>query len=59
MNISVINSKGHLIKNLVEEVQNAGTYEVEFDAASLPDGIYYYQLNTVDFLETKEMILQK
>jgi len=69
INISVFNSKGQIIKNLIDEVQDAGTYEIEFsakggsayggNAASLPDGIYYYQINTVDYLETKQMILKK
>ena len=59
VNISVFNSKGHLIKNLITKKQDAGTYEIEFNAASLPEGIYFYQINTHDFLETKEMILLK
>ena len=59
INISVFNSKGHLIKNLITQKQDAGTYEIEFNADSLPEGIYYYQINTGDFLETKEMILSK
>ena len=59
INISVFNSKGHAIKNLIKKKQDAGTYEIEFNAASLPEGIYYYQLNTLDFLETKKMILEK
>ena len=59
INISVFNSKGHLIKNLITQKQDAGTYEIEFNAASLTEGIYYYQINTTDFLETKEMILEK
>ena len=47
------------MKNLITEKKDAGTYEIEFNATSLPEGIYYYQLNTSDFLETKEMILVK
>ena len=59
INISVFDSKGHQIKNLITEKQDAGIYEIEFNASSLPEGIYYYQLNTSDFLEKKEMILVK
>ena len=59
VNISVFDAKGKLIKNLIDKEHNAGTYEVEFNSASLTEGIYYYQINTTDFLETKEMILEK
>ena len=59
VNVSVFDAKGKLIKNLIDKEQNAGTYEVEFNAALLSEGIYYYQINTKDFLETKEMILIK
>ena len=34
-------------------------YEVTFDATTLPSGVYFYQLKTVGFIETKKMILMK
>jgi len=36
-----------------------GNYEINFDATSLSSGIYFYQLQTEDFVETKKMILMK
>ena len=59
VNISIFDSKGRIVKNLIHKKHDAGTYEIEFNAASLPDGIYYYRINSVDFLETKEMIIKK
>jgi len=42
--ISIYNSNGKLIKRVTKDKQEAGTYEIEFNASTLPDGIYYYQL---------------
>ena len=59
VNISVFDTKGQLIQNLIDKEHNAGTYEIEFNAASLSEGIYYYQLRAEEFIETKKMILTK
>ena len=45
------------IATLVNEQKPSGTYEVEFNAIDLPSGVYFYQLQAGDFLETKKMIL--
>lgn len=54
--LEVFDSESKLIKKLVDEEREAGTYEVEFDARSLPKGIYIYQLQEGDFLSTKKML---
>jgi hypothetical protein len=36
-----------------------GTYGVEWNASGLPSGIYFYQLKSNEFVETKKMILMK
>ena len=43
----------------VDEYKPAGTYEVEWDASGYPSGVYFYQLKTESFVETKKMILIK
>ncbi|NWF49211.1 MAG: PQQ-dependent sugar dehydrogenase [Ignavibacteriaceae bacterium] len=50
---------GRIIKTLVEENQQPGVYEINFDAPDLPSGIYFYQLSAGDFRDTKKMILLK
>ena len=50
---------GNEVVTLVNEYKPAGTYEVEWDAGNYPSGVYFYQLTTENFIETKKMILMK
>jgi parallel beta-helix repeat protein len=50
---------GKDIATLVNEVKSAGEYEVKFDAPELPSGIYFYQLRSGSFSQTKKMLLLK
>ncbi len=59
VNISVFDTKGHLVKNLIDEVQDAGTYEIEFNAASLSSGVYFYKISSGNFTAVKKMLLMK
>jgi len=57
--IKVYDLLGREIATLVNEEKPAGEYEVEFDAAGLTSGVYFYQLRTREFIQTKKMILMK
>jgi hypothetical protein len=50
---------GKEVAVLVNEKQAPGEYEVNFDAGSLPSGVYFYKLTAGDFSEIKKMILIK
>lgn len=53
---------GNEIITLVNEQQQPGTYEVEFNAGqivNLSSAVYFYQLKAGNFVETKKMILNK
>jgi len=50
---------GKEIATLVNEKQNAGTYEVTFDGSGLTSGVYFYKLTCGDFSEVKKMLLIK
>ena len=55
--LKVYNVLGKQIKVLVNEEKPVGTYEIEFNAAGLPSGVYFYRLQAGDFVETKKMVL--
>jgi hypothetical protein len=57
--IKVYDILGKEMGILVNEEKPAGNYEVEFDASTLPSGVYFYQLKSGSFIETKKMILMK
>ncbi|MBK7978792.1 MAG: T9SS type A sorting domain-containing protein [Ignavibacteriae bacterium] len=57
--IIVYDVLGKEIKTLVNENKSPGNYEVNFDASNLANGVYYYQLKSGDFVQTKKMVLLK
>ena len=50
---------GNEVATLVNEQKSAGNYNVDFDASNLSSGIYFYQLQSGNFTESKKMILLK
>lgn len=55
----VFDAIGREIATLVNETQQPGNYEVEFDASRLTSGAYFYRIQAGEFVETKKMILMK
>ncbi len=55
--LTVYDVLGREIRILVNEKQNPGEYEVEFDANNLPSGVYIYRIQSNDFVQAKKMIL--
>ncbi|UCH66059.1 MAG: T9SS type A sorting domain-containing protein [Ignavibacterium sp.] len=59
VSLVVYNTLGENIKDLVNVVQEAGSHSCEFDATSLPNGIYFYRIQAGDYIETKKMVMMK
>jgi len=55
----IYNTLGESVMQLVNEEKEAGRYSVEFNATSLPSGIYFYSIQAGTFIETKKMVLMK
>jgi alkaline phosphatase D len=50
---------GREVATLVNQNQKPGNYEVVWDATNQQSGVYFYQLTTNDFVETKKMLMIK
>lgn len=59
VSLKVYNVLGKEIATLVSEEMNAGTYEVKFDASNLSSGVYFYKIESGNFVKTNKMILMK
>jgi hypothetical protein len=57
--LKVYDVLGNEIAILVNEEKPVGYYEIEFNAYSLPSGIYFYRLQAGEFIQVKKMILLK
>ena len=57
--LKVYDILGKEVFTLVDEYKQAGKYETEFNASTLPCGVYYYQAKAGDFEKTLKMILLK
>jgi|WetSurMetagenome_2_1015567.scaffolds.fasta_scaffold01553_13 photosystem II stability/assembly factor-like uncharacterized protein len=55
--ITVYDLLGREVAILVNEEKPAGNYKIEFNASSLTSGVYYYQIKSGNFTQTKKMIL--
>jgi hypothetical protein len=59
VNLIIYDVMGREVAVLVNGRQQAGAYEVKFDAASLASGTYFYKLTAGDFVSVKKMALLK
>ena len=57
VSLNVYDILGREVATLVNEQQQSGNYEVSFHASKLSSGVYYYQIRSGSFLETKKMLL--
>ena len=57
--LAVYNLLGEEVKVLKNEYMNAGSFNVSFDAASLPSGMYLYKIETAQFSSVRKMMLMK
>jgi subtilisin-like proprotein convertase family protein len=57
--LKVYDILGREVATLVNETNQAGVYNVDFNAANLASGIYFYRIKTGDFTAIKKMVLVK
>lgn len=57
--LKVYDVLGKEVATLVNEIKNAGTYSVDFNASTFSSGIYFYKIETNGFSSVKKMMLIK
>jgi len=57
--LKVYDLLGNLVKSLVNNEQEAGSYEVVFDASDYSSGIYFYTITAGKFTASKKFVLLK
>jgi len=59
VNLTVYNMLGEKVTNLINQNMKAGRYEIKFDASKYASGIYFYRLESGQFISVKKMMLLK
>ena len=57
--MKIYNILGQVVETLINKEQNAGNYEVTFNASKLSSGVYIYNITTGNFTSSKKMLLLK
>jgi hypothetical protein len=59
VSLKIYNMLGEEIATLVSEKLNPGRYKKEWNAGNYASGVYFYRLDTVEFVQTKKLVLIK
>jgi photosystem II stability/assembly factor-like uncharacterized protein len=57
--LNIFDISGREIQTLLNESLQPGSYEATFNGSNLSSGIYFYKLQSGDFIDTKKMLLIK
>jgi len=57
--LSVFDSRGNVVRDILNERKNAGEYSAEFNGNGLSSGVYFYKLEVNGISETKRMLMIK
>ncbi len=57
--LKIYNILGQQVRTLVNEMQNAGSHKVNFNASSLTSGVYFYSISANNFTQVKKLMLIK
>lgn len=57
--LKVYNMLGQEVATLVNDIKQAGRYEVDWESRGMPSGVYLYKLSSGSYLSTRKMVLLK
>lgn len=55
----VFNTIGQIVATLIDTYQDAGVYQITWDASGMPGGVYIYRLETDSYRVSRKMVFQK
>jgi len=59
VNIRLYDILGREMRTLVNEMKTAGYYKIQFNAADLSSGVYFYRMTAGDFVAVKKFVILK
>ncbi len=59
VNLTIYNVLGEEVRTILNEFKEAGSYTLNFNAAGLNSGVYFYRLQANNYSEIKKMIVLK
>lgn len=59
VSLKVYNLLGREVATLFQGIRRPGNYEATFNGSGLASGVYFYELRSADFVETKKLLLLK
>jgi hypothetical protein len=59
VSLKIYDITGREVQTLVSEVKQAGYYSVDFNGSSLSSGVYFYRIQSNNFVSVKRMVLIK
>ena len=57
--LTIYNLLGEEVARLIDSNQDAGNYQISWDASNFASGVYFYRLKIIDFVQTRKMVLLK
>jgi hypothetical protein len=57
VSLSVFNTLGQKVAELINADIDAGYHEIHFNASNLASGVYFYRIQAGSFVETKRVLL--
>jgi hypothetical protein len=57
--LKIYNALGNEVATLINEQKEAGYHSIDFNGRDLPSGVYFYRIQSGNFIDTKKMIMAK
>jgi len=57
--LTIYDLRGRIVKTLINQIQTAGTYTIEWNAFNESSGVYFYKIQSGGFIDVKKCLLVK